>query len=52
MAGTVEFAECGSRARRRGVCSWCFRFFPGFELSVVELRFGRDIRREVTRWKM
>ena len=52
MSGTVEFAKCGSRARRRGICSPCFRFLPGFELSVLELRFGRDVSREVTRWKM
>jgi len=33
MSGTVECAECGNRARRRGICSRCFRFLSGFELN-------------------
>ena len=44
--------DCGVRGvwkqvKEEGDCSRCFRFLPGFELSVVELRFGRDVRREV-----
>ena len=30
-----------------GDCRRCSRFLPGFQLSVVELRFGRDVRRAV-----
>ena len=38
QSGTLEFAGCGSLLKRREICSQCFKFLLGFELSVVDLR--------------